>query len=85
MPQFVVLLRGVNVGGAKRVPMAAFRELLEGRSAILISHRLSTVKMADRIYVMENGRIVESGSHDELVSRNGQYAYLFETQAQYYR
>ena len=62
-----------------------FRQLVEGRSAILISHRLSTVKMADCIYVLENGRIVESGSHDELVRRGATYADLFETQAQNYR
>jgi len=62
-----------------------FRQLVEGRSAILISHRLSTVRMADRIYVLENGRIVESGTHKELVRRGATYADLFETQAQNYR
>jgi ATP-binding cassette, subfamily B, bacterial len=62
-----------------------FHQLTEGRTAILISHRLSTVRMADRIYVLENGRIAESGSHDELVSRGERYATLFETQAQHYR
>jgi ATP-binding cassette, subfamily B, bacterial len=62
-----------------------FRELLDGRSAILISHRMSTVRMADRIFVLDKGRIVECGSHDDLMSRKGTYATLFETQAQYYR
>jgi ATP-binding cassette subfamily B protein len=62
-----------------------FRQLVKGRMAILISHRLSTVKMADCIYVLENGRIVESGTHDELVQHGGTYARLFETQAQHYR
>jgi ATP-binding cassette, subfamily B, bacterial len=62
-----------------------FRELLDGRSAILISHRMATVRMADRIFVLDKGRIVECGSHDELMRRNGTYAALFETQAQYYR
>jgi len=62
-----------------------FHQLTKSRTAILISHRLSTVKMADTIYVLEHGKIVESGTHDELVYRGGKYASLFETQAQHYR
>jgi len=62
-----------------------FRQLAEGRTVVLISHRFSTVRMADRIFVLEDGRIIESGAHDELVRRGGTYARLFETQAQYYR
>lgn len=62
-----------------------FHELTHGRTAILISHRLSTVRMVDRIIVMRNGRIVESGAHDELVERGGAYAELFELQARHYR
>ena len=62
-----------------------FHRLMKGKTAILISHRLSTVKMVDKIYVLEGGKIVESGSHDELVEHGGKYADLFETQAQYYR
>ncbi len=62
-----------------------FHSLTKGRMAILISHRLSTVKMVDRIYVLENGRIVESGTHDELVNQSGRYATLFEMQAKKYR
>ena len=62
-----------------------FRQLLEGRAAILISHRFSTVRMADRIFVFDNGRITERGSHDELMIMGGQYAQLFEKQAQWYR
>jgi ATP-binding cassette subfamily B protein len=62
-----------------------FRQLATGRSTILISHRLSTVRMADCIYLLEDGRIVESGRHDDLVRSGGSYARLFETQAQSYR
>lgn len=62
-----------------------FRELLEGRTAILISHRFSTVRMADRIYVLDEGGIAEHGTHDELVARDGTYAKLFHMQAQSYR
>lgn len=62
-----------------------FRQLIRGRSAILISHRLSTVRMADCIYVIEDGRIVERGTHDELVEQGERYAHLFETQARHYQ
>lgn len=62
-----------------------FSELVAGRMAILISHRFSTVRMADRIIVLENGEIVEEGSHDDLVARGGSYAELFALQAAGYR
>jgi len=62
-----------------------FRQLIAGRSAVLISHRFSTVRMADTIYVMEGGRIIEHGAHDELVRLGGTYARMFEIQAQHYR
>lgn len=63
----------------------SFRELLNGRAALLISHRFSTVSMADRICVLEGGKIMEQGSHDELVKQGGRYARMYEMQAQYYR
>jgi ATP-binding cassette subfamily B protein len=62
-----------------------FRELANGKIAVLISHRFSTVRMADRIAVIENGQISELGSHAELVAQGGTYARLFELQAEGYR
>ena len=62
-----------------------FSELTAGRMAVLISHRFSTVRMADRILVLENGRVVEDGSHAELVGAAGRYAELFALQAAGYR
>ena len=62
-----------------------FRELMSGRIAVLISHRFSTVRMADRIVVLSDGRIVELGSHAELMARGGPYSRLFELQAEGYR
>ncbi|MBE3088402.1 MAG: ABC transporter ATP-binding protein [Chloroflexi bacterium] len=63
----------------------SFRQLVSGRTAILISHRFSTVRMADRIYVLKHGSIIEGGTHEELINRQGVYADLFERQAQSYR
>ncbi len=62
-----------------------FRTLTHGRIAILISHRFSTVRMADQIVVIENGRIIERGSHAELMALNGHYSHLFSLQAAGYR
>jgi ATP-binding cassette subfamily B protein len=62
-----------------------FREMIGDRSAVLISHRLSTIRMADRIYVLDNHQIAEVGTHQELMELNGIYAKLFRTQSQYYQ
>jgi ATP-binding cassette subfamily B protein len=62
-----------------------FAELAEGKTALLISHRFSTVRMADRIVVLEKGRIAEEGSHDQLIALGGRYAGMFELQASNYR
>jgi ATP-binding cassette subfamily B protein len=62
-----------------------FAELTKGKSAVLISHRFSTVRMADRILVLEKGELVEMGSHEELLIKGGRYAELFDMQAMGYR
>lgn len=64
---------------------ARFKELTEGKTAFLISHRFSTVRMADKIIVIEKGGILESGSHQELMQTKGVYAKLFDLQAEGYR
>jgi len=61
------------------------KELTEGRIALYISHRFSTARMADRIFVLEHGRLIEQGTHVELMLHDGQYADLFELQAASYR
>jgi ATP-binding cassette subfamily B protein len=62
-----------------------FAELTAGKSALFISHRFSTVRMADRIVVLENGRIAEDGNHEKLLNLGGRYAEMFEMQAASYR
>ncbi|HZR94744.1 MAG TPA: ABC transporter ATP-binding protein [Gaiellaceae bacterium] len=69
---------------AESALFARMRELLEGRAAVLISHRFSSVRSADRIYVLDQGRVVEHGTHDDLVSAGGIYAELFVLQAGQY-
>lgn len=70
---------------AEQALFADVRATLEGRSALLISHRYSTVRTADRIYVMQHGRIVEAGSHESLMATDGLYAELFSLQARAYQ
>jgi ATP-binding cassette subfamily B protein len=62
-----------------------FADLTKGKSAVLISHRFSTVRMADRILVLEKGELIEIGSHEELLIKGGRYAELFDLQAMGYR
>ncbi|TAE34210.1 MAG: ABC transporter ATP-binding protein [Cytophagales bacterium] len=62
-----------------------FAALTEGKSSVIISHRFSTVRMADRILVLENGRLIELGSHEELLGQGGRYAELFQLQARGYQ
>src|SRR5947209_2318911 len=64
---------------------ARFRILTQGKTAVFISHRFSTVRLADRIIVLEHGRVIEHGSHQELIALDGRYAQLFNLQAEAYR
>ena len=59
---------------------AAFDELMKGRTSFVVAHRLSTIRNADCILVMRDGRIVESGTHDELLAAGGFYATLYSSQ-----
>ncbi len=64
---------------------AHFSQLMAGKTALLISHRFSTVRMADHILMLEGGRIVETGSHAELIALGGRYATLYKMQAERYQ
>ena len=76
-------VQGVHVG--IEMLFARIGELFSDRSVLLISHRFSTVRSADRIYVLNEGFVVESGTHEELVAAGGTYAELFALQASPYQ
>jgi len=69
---------------AEMTQFHAIREKIEGRTAILISHRVGFARLADRIFVLDKGKLTESGTHEELMSQNGIYAGFFREQAQWY-
>jgi ATP-binding cassette subfamily B protein len=62
-----------------------FSDLTAGAMTVLVSHRFSTVRMADRIVYLEDGRVVEEGAHDDLMTRDGGYAHLYRLQAELYK
>ncbi len=70
---------------AEHAVFERFARLTKGRTSILISHRFPTVRMADRIVVLEDGKVIEQGTHEDLVAKNGRYAKLFALQAQGYQ
>ena len=61
-----------------------FAKISSGKTAFIVTHRLGSAKIADRIIVLKKGRIVEEGSHDELIKNRGEYAHMFESQAKWY-
>ena len=63
----------------------AYHKMTEKKSAMFISHRLASTRFCDTILMLENGKIVESGTHEELLAKKGSYAKLFEVQSRYYR
>jgi ATP-binding cassette subfamily B protein len=67
---------------SERLVQAALQPLMSGRTTIAIAHRLSTILAADVIFVIDRGKLVEQGTHDELVERGGLYAQLYEQQFQ---
>ena len=62
-----------------------FNDLTTNKTAIYISHRLASTRFCDRILMLKEGRVIESGSHDQLMTKSGEYAYMYEVQSHYYR
>ena len=74
----------ISPGRLVRDIQLGIKNLLKGRTAILISHRVGFARMADKIIMLDGGKITEMGSHEELMALNGHYAHFFNEQAQWY-
>ncbi|MDQ3654274.1 MAG: ABC transporter ATP-binding protein, partial [Chloroflexota bacterium] len=70
---------------AEQALFERYAALVKDRTAIMISHRLASARFADRILVMRDGRLIEQGTHNDLMARNGEYAAMFAAQAAWYR
>ena len=81
-PQILILDEATSAldTESERVVQEALDRLMVGRTSFVIAHRLSTIKNADKILVMEKGKIVEEGNHDELMAKDGLYAHLYQIQ-----
>ena len=73
-----------SISEAEKASKVSYREFFKNKTVIIISHRFSTVRNADRILVMENGAIIEDGTHNHLMAKNGYYAKVFLLQAEGY-
>jgi len=62
-----------------------YKDMTQDRTSVFISHRFASTRFCDRIILLEQGQIVEEGSHEELMQKNGRYAELFQVQSQYYQ
>ena len=62
-----------------------YKEITKGKSALFISHRLASTRFCDNIVFLENGEIIEQGTHEQLMKLNGKYAEMFDVQAKYYK
>ncbi len=69
---------------AEKAFFESFKDTIGNRGALLISHKLSAVKYADYVYVLEQGEIIEEGTHEDLIRKKGQYAWLFDAQSSAY-
>ena len=74
----------IRPGGRKQLCMRNFLQMVKGKTAVIVTHRLASARLADRILVMEKGRIAEAGTHEELLAAGGLYSRMWKAQAENY-